>query len=192
MENILLISKDMLRRDCLSCYGGRLYHTPNIDKLAEKGTIFMNCYSPSPSTAMAITCMFSGLNAYELVDRRDYVEVTKFTQVPTLFSILNGKGYETYVVWPARFRSAAERYSKVFDENTKVRNLADVGRIIPADSYKHRRSSEGTNKDDTSDAERYFQEVDKIVSNSQNPVFIWVHLPHVLKPSHRDGSDVGL
>ena len=77
MENILLISKEVLRKDYLSCYGSKVHYTPNIDKLAEKGTIFMNCYTTAPSTAMAVTSMFSGLNPYEL-DRGYYVEVEQF------------------------------------------------------------------------------------------------------------------
>ena len=192
MENILLISKEILRSDYLSCYGSKLYRTPNIDKLAEKGTIFMNCYSPAPSTAMAITCMFSGLNAHELVHRRDYVEVKKFTQVPTLFSILNSKGYETYVVWPTRFQWAAERYSKVFDENTKVINLPNVGRIVPMDDYKRGKTDTRRLEDNSSDIEEYFQQIARIVENNQKPVFIWAHLPHVLKPVNCYGSDIGL
>ena len=98
MENILLLSKEILRKDYLGCYGGKRFKTPNIDRLAETGTIFTNYYTAAPSTAMAITCMFSGLNAYGL-DSLSYTGVDPFTQAPTLFSALEGKGYETHVIW---------------------------------------------------------------------------------------------
>ena len=66
MKNILLLSKEIFRpNDYLSCYGSTLYHTPNIDKLAKKGTVFTNFYTAAPSSAMSFTSMFSGLNPFE-------------------------------------------------------------------------------------------------------------------------------
>lgn len=192
MENILLISKDALRKDYLSCYGSKFYHTPNIDRLAGKGTIFTNCYTAAPSTSMAVTCMFSGLNAYEL-ERAKYVEVKAFTQSSTLFSILNDKGYETHVVWPARYAGLVQNYSQVFDLNTKVHNLAGVGRIIPRDYYQKGKSylSEDIARP-TTDVEEYHRKIVEIVNNSRYPIFIWAHLPHALKPRKCYGSDIDL
>ena len=191
MESILLISKDILRCDYLSCYGSELYHTPNIDKLAKKGTIFTNCYTPAPSTAMAVTCMFSGLNAYEL-DRTDYTEVKQFTQCPSLFSILNNKGYETHVVWPSDYENLALKYSKVFDPTTKLHNLPDVGVIIPHYSQSQNKSHARGNINDSMDIEKFYHEIVEIIENSHNPTFIWVHLPHALKPRTCYGSDIDL
>ena len=57
--DIVLITKEVLKPDYLSCYGGNKFSTRNIDKLASTGTIFENFYTVAPSTSMAFTCMFS-------------------------------------------------------------------------------------------------------------------------------------
>jgi len=185
MKNILLISKDVLRRDYLSCYGSKVCHTPNIDRLAEEGTIFTSCCTPAPSTSMAITCMFSGLYAHELLDRKDYTEVEPFTQAPTLFSLLEGGGYETHVVWTQRLFNLAWRYSKMFPPNTQVHNLEGTGTVIPHDGNL-------PDERDGTDVERFEGEIRTILNNSSKPVFIWVHLPHVLSPRGCFGSDMDL
>ncbi len=190
MENILLISKEILRKDYLSYYGSKLYHTPNIDKLAKRGTIFTNCYTPAPSTGMAVTCMFSGLNAYEL-DRSDYTEVKPFTQCPTLFSILNDKGYEIHVVWPNFFVDYAEKYSKVFTANTKLHNL-EVDYPIPRRQRIQQKFDIRKAVAHPTDIEKYYQETAKIIKDISNPTFIWVHLPHILNPRKCFGSDIDL
>lgn len=48
IKNILFIMTDQLRWDYLSCYGHPHLHTPNIDKLAEKGVRFDKAYVQSP------------------------------------------------------------------------------------------------------------------------------------------------
>lgn len=47
-KNVLWIMADQLRWDYLSCYGHPHLHTPNIDRLAEKGLRFTNSYVQSP------------------------------------------------------------------------------------------------------------------------------------------------
>lgn len=47
-KNILFIMFDQLRWDYLSCYGHPHLHTPNIDKLAQKGVRFDRAYIQSP------------------------------------------------------------------------------------------------------------------------------------------------
>jgi arylsulfatase A-like enzyme len=46
VRNALFIMCDQLRRDHLSCYGGRV-HTPNLDALARRGVRFDNAYVQS-------------------------------------------------------------------------------------------------------------------------------------------------
>lgn len=43
--NVVLIMADDLGVECLGCYGGTSYETPNLDALAESGTRFTHCYS---------------------------------------------------------------------------------------------------------------------------------------------------
>jgi len=57
--NILWICSDQQRYDTLGCYGNAYVHTPNLDKLAERGALFENavCQSPicSPSRGSFLT-----------------------------------------------------------------------------------------------------------------------------------------
>jgi arylsulfatase A-like enzyme len=59
--NIILIVSDALRSDMLGCYGGDV-DTPNIDWLAEKGTVFEHSYSAAPWTTPSSVAMFSGVS----------------------------------------------------------------------------------------------------------------------------------
>jgi len=45
-RNVLFVMCDQLRRDHLSCYGGRV-HTPHLDALAARGVRFDNAYVQS-------------------------------------------------------------------------------------------------------------------------------------------------
>ena len=46
--NILWICTDQQRFDTLGCYGNTFVRTPNLDRLAEAGTLFENAFSQSP------------------------------------------------------------------------------------------------------------------------------------------------
>jgi uncharacterized sulfatase len=45
----------------LGCYGDNYADTPNIDQLAARGTIYLNCWSTAPVCAPARTTLISGL-----------------------------------------------------------------------------------------------------------------------------------
>ena len=44
VKNVLLIVSDDLKADALGCYGSKIAQTPNIDQLAQEGTLFQNAY----------------------------------------------------------------------------------------------------------------------------------------------------
>lgn len=46
--NILWICTDSQRFDTLCCYGNDFVDTPNIDRLAEEGVLFENCFAQNP------------------------------------------------------------------------------------------------------------------------------------------------
>lgn len=60
-HHVFLIVIDTLRTDALSCLGGALAATPNIDGLAQDGIVFSQAYSPAPWTIPAMASMFTGL-----------------------------------------------------------------------------------------------------------------------------------
>lgn len=60
VENILFIMCDQLRWDYLSCYGHPTLHTPNIDRLAERGTRFTRTYVQSPVCGASRMSFYTG------------------------------------------------------------------------------------------------------------------------------------
>lgn len=59
-KNILFIMFDQLRLDYLSCYGHPHLHTPNIDRLAEKGVRFTRHYIQSPICGSSRMSTYTG------------------------------------------------------------------------------------------------------------------------------------
>ena len=55
--NLVLIMVDDLGPEWISCYGGEGIETPNIDKLAEGGTLFRNAYSMPQCTPTRVTLL---------------------------------------------------------------------------------------------------------------------------------------
>jgi len=65
--NIIYILVDDLGKEWVSCYGGDLVKTPNIDRLAESGAIFTNVYSMpqcTPSRAAFLTGQYPWRNGW--------------------------------------------------------------------------------------------------------------------------------
>lgn len=60
MTNIILITSDQHRADCLG-YGGRGVYTPHLDRLAKGGTRFDACFTPNPVCQPARASLLTGL-----------------------------------------------------------------------------------------------------------------------------------
>ena len=88
--NILLIMADDLGYECLGCYGGTSYATPNIDALAKRGMKFENCHS-CPVCSPSRTTIMTG--------RYTFRTTTKWGHIPdsevTFGSVLASAGYKT-------------------------------------------------------------------------------------------------
>jgi len=183
-ENILLISKDVLKANYLSCYGGDKWNTKNIDELADKGTIFKNYYTSAPSTSMSFTSMFSGLNPFQL-DRKRYTEVEPFDKCPTLFDKLKKRGYNCHIIWDESFLPKAYRFSKVYGDNTSFHNL-NIKQTVAIQPEKVK-----PNKN-AKPLEKIIEEVKKIFEKQNSDIFLWIHCPHVFEGRTGYGSDIDL
>ncbi|CAG7644196.1 arylsulfatase [Paenibacillus allorhizosphaerae] len=62
--NIVLIMTDQHRSDALGCYGNPIIETPNLDWLAQEGTVFTSAYSCTPSCVPARTTLISGMDPW--------------------------------------------------------------------------------------------------------------------------------
>ena len=100
--NIVMIIADDLGYGDLSCYGQRLFKTPNIDKLASEGIKFTNHYSGSPVCAPSRSALMTGLHTgHTYVRGNKEVEPEGQWPLPdeayTLTEMLKSAGYTTGV-----------------------------------------------------------------------------------------------
>lgn len=94
--NILFIMTDDHTTQAMSCYGGRLIQTPNMDRIAGEGIRFDNCYATNalsgPSRACILTGKFSHENGFT-----DNASIFDGDQ-QTFPKLLQQAGYQTAIV----------------------------------------------------------------------------------------------
>lgn len=191
MNHIVLLSKDAMLPDYLPTYGNKYWKTPNIDELAEKGTVFNQHYTAAPSTAMAFTSMFTGLYPYQL-DRKDYTEVEEYNQGTTLFDEMYERGYECHLLWSSNYIKMADKYSKCYGKHTirhedKKLNQS-VGVHMPKDEKRNNLVPDEKTSQEIMDY--LYSVIDSI--DTSHPIFLWIHLPHVLLGRCGYGQDIDL
>lgn len=191
MKHVVLLSKDAMLPGYLPTYGNKYWKTPNIDELAGKGTVFQQHYTAAPSTAMAFTSMFTGLFPYQL-DRKDYTEVEEYNQGTTLFDEMYNRGYECHLMWSTNYIKMADKYSKCYGKHT-IRHEAmklnqSVGVHMPRDEERNNLKPDDAKVKEVMDY--LIGELDSI--DRSKPIFLWIHLPHVLLGRCGYGQDIDL
>lgn len=93
MNNVLIIHVDQLRRDILSCYGGKEVQTPNIDFLAENGVLLENFYTPSAVCTPSRGCFFTAHYPHQHGAYRNGLPVKK--DAHGLAEAFSKQGYHT-------------------------------------------------------------------------------------------------
>lgn len=94
--NILFIMSDDHAAHAISAYGSRINQTPQLDRLADGGMRFDNCFCTNsictPSRAVILTGLYSHVNGVKtLADKIDGTQ-------PNLAKYLQGSGYQTAIV----------------------------------------------------------------------------------------------
>ncbi|NOY08026.1 MAG: sulfatase-like hydrolase/transferase [Spirochaetes bacterium] len=96
--NILLISSDHHRGDCLSVSGHHSVMTPQLDQLAFEGVRFERAYSTCPKCIPARHMVMTGRDSYGFGIHK-YIEGTKIPpDMPTLQGLVTRAGYQTQAV----------------------------------------------------------------------------------------------
>ena len=94
--NILFIFTDDHAAHSMSCYGGTMTVTPNLDRIAQEGMLFRNCFCTNsvcgPSRAVILTGKHSHLNGF--LRNGDTFDGAQ----QTFPKLLQQAGYETAVV----------------------------------------------------------------------------------------------
>lgn len=140
--NIILIMTDDHTTQAISCYGSRLMRTPNLDRIANEGMRFDNCYVSNaisgPSRACILTGKMSHINGFT-----DNSQTFDGDQ-ETFPKLLQKSGYQTAMIGKWHLNSdpqgfdywsillgQGDYYSPDFNENgTIVREKGYVTDII--------------------------------------------------------------
>jgi arylsulfatase A-like enzyme len=93
--NILFIMSDDHAAHAISAYGSKINQTPNLDRLANQGMRFANCFVVNsictPSRAAILTGKYSHINGVTVFNRFDGSQ-------PTVAKMLQAAGYHTGMV----------------------------------------------------------------------------------------------
>ena len=91
--NILYIMADDHASHALSCYGSRINSTPNLDRIANEGMRFDNCFCTNsictPSRAAILTGSYNHINGVTTLD------TPMDNSLPTFVKDLRASGYKT-------------------------------------------------------------------------------------------------
>jgi arylsulfatase A-like enzyme len=172
MPNVIILSVDALRADHASCYGYCRATTPNIDRLAGQGVMFMDASALIPLTNPSITTLFTSMPPCKTGVSRNGISLPKGAE--TLPGLLRARGYTTVGVvgsWPLhRSRSGqAHSFDHYLDRYLSVMMELDAGTLT----------------------RRVQALLDQGVSE---PFFLWVHYadphqPHLPKSDHSFRAD---
>ena len=91
--NVILILADDMGYECLECNGGLSYETPNLNRLAEQGKRFTNCYSQPICTPSRVKIMTGKYN-YRNYEDFGYLNPKE----KTFGNVMKQAGYATCIV----------------------------------------------------------------------------------------------
>ncbi len=93
LPNVIILSVDALRADHTSFYGYPRRTTPNIDKVAARGTVFTDASSLIPLTCPSFSTVFTSLPTWENKVNRNGIPLGP--QFETLPAMLRAAGFTT-------------------------------------------------------------------------------------------------
>lgn len=193
MKNtIVLYSKDALSIENLPIYGNNYWKTPNLDELAEKGTVFYNHHTAAASTSMAFSSMLSGKNCFEFENRKTYTYVQP-NEKENIFSILQNKGFDCHIIWSPDYMKGAYPYVRLFGNETDNSQEYTHIHVIKMQQQAgvHRPKNVRLKRNDA-----LLNMTVSLIKNEINSIehkekqFIWLHLPHVIKGRCSYGDDI--
>ncbi len=107
-KHIVLIQSDQHNAKILGCYGDKYVRTPNLDKLAENGVQFNNCYCPSPLCVPSRISMMAGLLPSRTGAWTN--QQSLHSDTPTFVHALAIGGYETSLIGRMHFVGPDQRH----------------------------------------------------------------------------------
>ncbi len=164
--NVVLMTLDTTRADCLGCYGNKYGATPNLDSLSESGIMFTKCFASTPLTLPSHASIMTGLNPYSHGVRNNGTYILA-DDVLTLAEIFRNNGYSTTAFiasYPLDSHFGLDQGFEIYDDS-----------LLEGDRKSGVFFQE---RDATVIAEKA---VRWIVANRSGKFFIWLHFfdPHM-------------
>ena len=98
--NVLFLMSDQHRGDCIGAAGSDYVRTPNLDKLAHEGVLFVKAYSSVPSCLPARTSILTGMSPWNS-GQLGYNDIPDYPyEGPAMFT---AAGYRTHAVGKNHF-----------------------------------------------------------------------------------------
>jgi arylsulfatase A-like enzyme/Flp pilus assembly protein TadD len=161
--NVLLVTIDTLRPDRLSCYDREHIQTPHIDRLAQRGALFLKAFAHTPTTLPSHTNILLGTTPlyHGVHDNQNFIVRDEFL---TLAEHLKEVGYATAAfvgAFPLDSRFGLTQGFDVYDDNYGSKNYQEF-------SYLER------------PAGVVIQKALDWLENRSSPWFLWIHCfdPH--------------
>ena len=190
MESFVLLTKDVFATRYLPTYGDKFWKTPNIDALAQNGTVFYRHYTAAPSTAMSFTSMFTMKYPYQL-ERRTYVHVDDMKDTETFFNKLEKQGFSNHIIWSKNYLKAALPFSNCFGSAKTVFHNIDINRGVGPHVGGNKEPIVRDDELSRKSMNAIYTEIDNAL-DTDKPVFLWIHLPHVILGRAGYGDDIDL
>jgi choline-sulfatase len=102
-KNLLIIMSDQHSRGLMGCYGHPVVQTPNLDRLAQRGTRFTGCWTPSPVCIPARASFATGQYIHQIGfwDNADPYDGS----IPSWQHHLRDAGHQVVSIGKLHFRS---------------------------------------------------------------------------------------
>ena len=133
--NILMLCTDQQRFDTLGCYGNVHAHTPNLDRLAEQGALFEQCYVQNTICSPSRASLFTGMYARNHGLWANGVSMPEHQKMFT--RVLADAGYDCGMIGKQHLSAVADYVTeKRFDDGYRVFEWAhDPVHRAPTNAY---------------------------------------------------------
>lgn len=188
-KTIFIISKDCMSKESLSVYDNSFWNLPNIEELAEKGTVFTKMYTAAASTWMSLSAVFSQHYPLEFESRKTYTQVLP-NEFPSIFTKLIDDGYECHIIWDLDWEYEVEKFVSEFGDKSRIITHAlDIQQKCGSHNKNYNKRIVRNDEKLEKTLDDIYNAVDSIDYSKKQ--FVYMHLPHVLagRISYMDDMD---
>jgi arylsulfatase len=203
-KNILLVTFDSVRGDHCGFLNDACDLTPNLDRLAARGTVFENAIAPGPRTPTSAPEMITGGPMAHVAADSNEAQVSRIRahldSHSTLPERLNELGYDTAALSANPWTSDQTGFTDAFDDFKRLYDTKEPSAfrraglklfsgtfagtvVLWIDSWKEKR-------DHFSQWPAYFEEITSTLERRDRPWFVWIflldtHNPYIVPPEDR-------